>query len=122
MKYSMDIVGPLLRPSGQRKYLLVLTDYFTKWVEAEVFADIKDSDVEGFIWRNIICIFGVPKEIVTDNRSQFISGNFRKFCQGQKVELSFFIPRYPQGNGQAEATNKTIVQNLKKKLETRKER
>ena len=69
MKYSMDIVGPLPRASGQRKYLLVLTDYFTKCVEAEAFADVKDSDVEGFIWKNIIYRFGVPQEIVTDNGS-----------------------------------------------------
>ena len=122
MKYSMDIVGALPRASGQRKYLLILTDYFTKWVEAEAFAEIKDVDVEGFIWRNIICRFGVPQEIVTDNGSQFISNNFRKFCKNWNIELSFSTPRYPQGNGQAEATNKTIVQNLKKKLESRKGR
>ena len=120
MKYSMDIVGPFPRASGQRKFLLILTDYFTKWVEAEAFAEIKDSDVESFIWRNIICRFGLPQEIVADNGSQFISGNFRKFCLNWKIELSFSTPRYPQGNGQAEATNKTIVQNLKKKLKARK--
>ena len=82
MKYSVDIVGPLPRASGQRKYLLILTDYFTKWVEAEAYSDIKDSDVECFIWKNIICRFGMPQEIVTNNGSQFILGNFRKFIQG----------------------------------------
>ena len=64
MKYSMDIVGPLPRSSSQCKYLLILTDYFTKWVEAEAYADIKDSDVESFIWKNRIYRFGVPQEIV----------------------------------------------------------
>lgn len=47
--------------------MLVLTDYFTKWVEVEPYAEIKDADVESFIWKNIICRFGIPKEIVTDN-------------------------------------------------------
>ena len=61
MKYSMDIVGPLTRASDQRKYLLILTDYFTKWIEAEAYTEIKDSNVEGFIWKNIICKFGVPQ-------------------------------------------------------------
>lgn len=89
MKYSMDIVGPLPRASGQRKYLLIVIDYFTKWVEAEAYAEIKDVDVEGFIWRNIICRFGVPQEIVTHNGSQFISGNFKELCNGWKIELSF---------------------------------
>ena len=49
MKYSMDIIGPLSRVSGQRKYMLILTDYFTKWVEEEVYVDVKDSGVESFI-------------------------------------------------------------------------
>ena len=64
----------------------------------------------------------MPQEIVTDNRSQFISGRFNKFYKGWKIDLSFSTPRYRQGNGQAEATNKTIVQNLKKKLEAKKRR
>ena len=46
MKYSMDIVGPLPKANDQWKYLLILTDYFTKWVEAEAYVEIKDSDVE----------------------------------------------------------------------------
>ena len=45
MKYSMNIVDPLPRATGQRKYLLILTDYFTKWVEAETFAEVKDVKV-----------------------------------------------------------------------------
>ena len=100
MKYSMDIVGPLPRANDQCKYLLILTDYFTKWVEAEAYAEIKDSDVESFIWRNIICRFGVPQETVIDNRFQLISGRFNKFCRGWKIDLSFSTLRYPQGNEQ----------------------
>lgn len=49
MKYSMDIVFPLPRAPIQRKYLLVLTDYFTKWVKADPYAEIKDADVKSFL-------------------------------------------------------------------------
>ncbi|RVW83246.1 hypothetical protein CK203_039675 [Vitis vinifera] len=43
----------------QKKFLLVATDYFSKWVKAEVYASIKDKDVSKFIWKNIVCRFGI---------------------------------------------------------------
>ncbi|CAE5959511.1 unnamed protein product [Arabidopsis arenosa] len=72
MRWSMDIIRPLHRSTRGVQYLLVLTDYFSKWIEAEAYASIKDSAVNTFIWKNIICRHGVPYEIVTDNGPQFI--------------------------------------------------
>ena len=43
------------------------TDYFTKWVEAEPLAKIRDIDVKNFIWKNIITRFGIPRVIKADN-------------------------------------------------------
>ncbi|KAG7588731.1 Ribonuclease H-like superfamily [Arabidopsis suecica] len=116
MRWSMDIIGPLHRSTRGTQYLLVLTDYFSKWIEAEAYASIKDSAVNTFIWKNIICRHGVPYEIVTDNGPQFISHEFEAFCSEWGIKVSYSTPRYPQGNGQAEATNKTILSNLKKRL------
>ncbi|CAA7041951.1 unnamed protein product [Microthlaspi erraticum] len=90
------------------------------WVEADSYASIKDAQVEQFVWNNIICRHGVPYEIVTDNGSQFISARFEGFCEKWKIRLSKSTPRYPQGNGQAEATNKTIHDGLKKRLGEKK--
>ncbi|RVW75673.1 Transposon Ty3-I Gag-Pol polyprotein [Vitis vinifera] len=47
--------------------------YFSKWVEAEAYANIKDKDVTRFIWKNIICRFGIPQAIIADNGPQFDS-------------------------------------------------
>ncbi|KAG7583597.1 Ribonuclease H domain [Arabidopsis suecica] len=116
MRWSMDIIGPLHRSTRGVQYLLVLTDYFSKWIEAEAYASIKDSAVNTFIWKNIICRHGVPYEIVTDNGPQFISHEFEAFCAEWGIKVSYSTPRYPQGNGQAEAANKTILSNLKKRL------
>ncbi|KAK1568798.1 hypothetical protein Q3G72_028909 [Acer saccharum] len=69
---------------------------------------------------DVVYMFGVPKEIVTDNGSQFISFDFKNFCKKYAIKLSFSTPRYPQANGQAESTNKTIVNTLKKRLEAEK--
>lgn len=70
--------------------------------------------------KNIICRFGIPKEIVTHNEAQFISGEFQDFCEKSGIKLNFSTPRYSASNGQAEASNKTITNNLKKRLEANK--
>ena len=52
---------------GNRKYLLVGTNYFTKWVEAEPLANTRDVDVKIFIWKNIVTQFGVHHVLISDN-------------------------------------------------------
>ena len=56
----MDIVGPLPTAAVQNKFLLVAIDYFSKLVDAEAYASIKDKDVMKFVWKNIIYRFGIP--------------------------------------------------------------
>ena len=76
----MDIVGPLPTAATQKKFLLVATDYFSKWVEAEAYASIKDKNVTKFVWKNIICRFGILQTIIADNGPQFDSIASRNFC------------------------------------------
>ncbi|XP_048611804.1 uncharacterized protein LOC125586057 [Brassica napus] len=89
MRWAIDIVGPMTS-SRQRKYILIMTDYFTKWVEAKAFVQVTDNEVQNFIWKNIICRHGVPYEIVTDNGSQFISNNFCGFYERWAIRLNRF--------------------------------
>ena len=72
-QWGIDIEGPFPTAPAQKKLLLVATDYFSKWIEAEAYASIKDRDVTRFIWKNIVCRFGIPKSIISDNRPQFDS-------------------------------------------------
>ena len=51
----MDIVGLLPIATTQKKFLLVATNYFIKWVESEAYAGIKDKDISKFVWKNIVC-------------------------------------------------------------------
>ena len=105
---------------GNKKYLLVSTDYFTKWVEAESLANIKDVDVKIFVWKNIVTRFGVPYALISDNGLQFDSKTFRSYCGELGITNRYFTPAYPQGNEQAEAVNKVIVNGLKKRLDNAK--
>ena len=66
-QWGIDIVGPLPTVLAQKKLLLVTTDYFSKWIEADAFASIKDRDVTRFIWKNIVRRFGILRSIISDN-------------------------------------------------------
>ncbi|RVW84455.1 Gag-Pol polyprotein [Vitis vinifera] len=116
--WGMDIVGP--PSSACPENSPCATDYFSKWVEAEAYASIKDKDVTKFVWKNIVCRFGIPQTIIADNGPQFDSIAFRNFCSELNIRNSYSTPRYPQSNGQAEATNKTLITALKKRLEQAK--
>ena len=70
-----------------------------------------------FIWKNIITRFGVPNSLISDNGLQFDSRAFRKFCSNLGIRNRYSSLTYPQGNGQAEAVNKVIVNGLKRRLE-----
>ena len=67
-QWGLDIVGHFPKAAGNKKFMLVNTDYFTKWVEAEPFANIKDADAKKFIWKNIVTRFGVPHTVISYNR------------------------------------------------------
>ena len=60
-------MGSFPKVMGNKKYLLVGIDYFTKWVEAEPLTNIKDMDAKRFIWKNIVTRFGVPHVLISDN-------------------------------------------------------
>ena len=64
-------------------------------------------DAKRFIWRNIITKFGVPHILISDNGLQFDSKSFRRYYGELGNRNRYSIPAYPQGNGQAEATNKS---------------
>ena len=66
-QWLLDIVGPFPRATGNRKFVLVVVDYFTKWAKAKSLANIRDVDVKKFVWRNIVTRFGVPESLVSDN-------------------------------------------------------
>ena len=119
-QWGIDIVGPLPTTPAQKKLLLDAIDYFGKWIEADAFSSIKDRDVTRFIWKNIVCRFSIPRSIVSDNRPQFDSRVYRDFCQELQIKNLYSTPRYPQSNGQAKASNKTLLTALKKWLNSAK--
>ena len=70
-------------------------DYFTKWVETEPLANIKDVDAKRFIWRDIITRFGVPQTLISGDGLQFDSKAFRRYYGELGIRNRYFTPAYP---------------------------
>ncbi|XP_021985818.1 uncharacterized protein LOC110882015 [Helianthus annuus] len=115
-KWGIDIVGPFPVSTGGVRFLLVAIDYFTKWVEAKPLRTITGDQVLRFAWENIVCRFGMPLCIVSDNGKQFAEKPFKTWCQRMNIEQSFASVAHPQANGQVERTNRSIVEGIKKRL------
>ena len=62
--WGIDILGPFPLAIRQMKYLIVAIEYFTKWIEAEPVAQITAHKVQHFVWKNIVCLFGVPRCLI----------------------------------------------------------
>ena len=64
-------MGPLPTAPGNFKYVAVAVEYFSKWIKAKALRDITAATLQKFFWQNIVCRFGVPKEVTVDNGKQF---------------------------------------------------
>nr|KYP57680.1 Transposon Ty3-I Gag-Pol polyprotein [Cajanus cajan] len=112
----MDILGPFPPAKGQLKFLIVAIDYFTKWIEACLLAKITAENVQKFTWKSIICRFGIPHSLITDNDRQFIAQSFEDFLHELGIKHLPTSVEHPQTNGQAKAANKVILRELKKRM------
>ncbi|XP_056691678.1 uncharacterized protein [Spinacia oleracea] len=118
--HSVCQVGPYTAAPGGRRYVIVVVDYFTKWVEAEALKNIKTSDVRAFIWKNIMTRFGIPQAIVFDKGPQFETPKLKEWLADHGIHSCFASVGRPQANGQVEAFNKIISEGIKKKLDEAK--
>jgi len=78
--WGINILGPFPLAIRQMKYLIVAIEYFKNWIEAEPVAQITAHKVQLFVWKNIVCHFGVPRHLVSDNGTQFASLQMGKLC------------------------------------------
>ncbi|KAM1243183.1 hypothetical protein ACFX2G_035469 [Malus domestica] len=117
----MDVIGKITPSSGAAKHawILVATDYFTKWVEAKSYVELTSKNVCSFVEENIVTRFGVPETIITDNGMIFTFDRFKDYMGNLKIQLEQSTSYYPQANGQAEASNKILIGILEKMIKER---
>ena len=116
-QWGLDILDHFPVGTRQMKFLVVGIDYFTKWVEAESLAGITQQNVKNFVWKSILCRFGVPRVLVSENRRQFDNALFRDFCEHFGIQNHYSSPAHPQANGQAEVANRSLLKIIKTRLE-----
>ncbi|GJW61826.1 reverse transcriptase domain-containing protein [Tanacetum coccineum] len=98
------------------KFLIVAMDYFTKWIEAKAVSTITGNQVKKFVWDNIVCGFGLPREIVSDNDKQFSDNPFKDWCEKLNIAQRFASVKHPQSNGLVERANRSLGDGIKARL------
>ena len=100
MGWAMDLIGKIHPLSSKRHiFIIVVTDYFTKWVEAQPLISVTQVDVIRFIKTQIIYWFGVPETITTNHDTLFIGEKFKTFTQQFGFRLVHSSSYYAQANG-----------------------
>ncbi|CAL2245408.1 unnamed protein product [Prunus armeniaca] len=116
--WAMDLIGKIYPASSQQHcFIIVATDYFTKWVEAKAVKSTTSQEIIIFIEEQIIQRFGIPESIITDRGSYFISREMLDMAEAFKFRLLQSTPYYAQANGHAESSNKVIINIIRKMLE-----
>ena len=110
------MLGPLPEAPGKVKFVIVAVDYFTKWIEAKPLAKTTGKDVKKFVWENIICRFGLPGIIVTDNGTNFVNDPLKGWCEKLKIKQINTVVAHPQANGLVERANKSLMHGIKTRL------
>eukprot|EP00253_Pinus_taeda_P032005 PITA_32005 len=117
-QWGLDIIGEIVpHSSKQHRYILIATDYFTKWVEA---VPLKTTNVENiieFIDQFIITRFGLPSALMFDNASYFFGNAMTEFALKRGFELKDSVNYYPQDNGLDESTNKNLIRITKRTVD-----
>ncbi|GJT56647.1 hypothetical protein Tco_0699711 [Tanacetum coccineum] len=110
---GIDIVGPFPKGPGKVKFLIVTVDYFTKWIKENAVATINGSQVKKFLSDNIVCRFGLPGEIVSDNGKQFSDNPLKDWCEKLNITHRFSSVKHPLSNRLVERANKSLGEGIK---------
>ncbi len=106
-RVAMDTAGPLPKTKSGNIYILVAIDHYSKWCEAKAVADHGAKTAARFLEDDVICRYGVPKFVLTDNGGEWAT-EFDAMCKDYGIHHQHTTPQWPQCNGMAEHLIKTI--------------
>ena len=120
-QWGLDFLGEINpQSSGHHKWILVATDYFSKWIEVIPTKNANHQVIIKFLNENIFTRFGCPTKLVTNNVAAFRAEELVDMCESMGIQLVHSTSYYPQGNGLAESSNKSPVRIIKKLFEENK--
>ena len=111
-------MGPLPKTLSGKRYIIVAMDYFSRWPEARAIEATNSETVVTFIYEKIICRFGTPKVIQSDQETHFVNEVIKHLIEKFRIRYSLSSPYYPQSNGLVERFNKTLCNGIAKVAKT----
>lgn len=112
-RLATDILGPFpVTPRGNR-YVLIVTDYFTNWVEILAVPDQTAITCADRILTEVISRFGCPLDLHSDQGANYRSNIFKELCRLLEIRKTQTTPRNPKCNGKVERFNKTLVRMIR---------
>jgi transposase InsO family protein len=105
---AIDIMGPFPVSDDGNKYVLVVVDSFSKWMEAYPLENIEAKTVAEKLVLEFVSRFGVPYQIKSDRGKQFDCALFREMCVLLDVDHKMSTPFHPQGNSRVERMVKVV--------------
>jgi len=106
-RVTLDTAGPLPKTKVGNNYILVAIDHYSKWCEAKAVADHGAKTVARFLEDDLICRYGVPSFVFTDNGREW-GAKFEVMCKDYAIQHQRTAPQWPQCNEMAERMIKTI--------------
>ncbi len=122
MKWGLDFIGPikLIGRLKRNRYIMVIIEYATKWVEAKALITNTIVVTTRFMYEYILTIFGCLLTILMDQGVHFINETIKRLAKQFLLKHVSFIIYYPHGNGQAKSPNKVIGRLLTKLINEKK--
>jgi hypothetical protein len=112
--WGLDSVGPFRTAPGGYRFILVVVDKFTKWIEVRL-AKVTPEEVVKFMQVITHC-FGVPNRIITDLGTTFIGSAFWDFCQDNTIDIYYSSIAHPRCKSQVKRANGMVPQAIKGRI------
>nr|XP_018628094.1 uncharacterized protein K02A2.6-like [Nicotiana tomentosiformis] len=110
----MDVIGPTEpAASNGHRFILVAIDYFTKWVKESTYKAVTKKVEEDFVQNNIVCRFGIPESIITNNAANLNSDLMIEISEKFRIIHRNSTAYRPQMNGAVEVANNNIKRILR---------
>jgi len=109
---ATDIMGPFPISENGNKYILVASDYFTRWVEAYAIPNQEALTVTRKLIDHIFCCFGLPEQLHLDMGAQFESKVIKEMCNVVDIRKTHIIPYHPQSDGLLVKRLNRTIQNM----------
>ena len=107
-RLAIDVAGPLPKTSKGNRFIVVISDYFTKWTQAFAIKDQEATTISNILVNEVVSLFGVPRMLHSDKGSNFESKVFSEMCKILNIDKTRATTRRPQSDGMVERNIKTI--------------